>query len=82
MVGASGAISGVIGGYLLLYPHVRVFTFIPIGFFLTSVALPAWVMLGYGFLIQFAGGLVSFARRAAVWPFEAPCRRLWLAWCW
>jgi membrane associated rhomboid family serine protease len=61
MVGASGAISGVMGGYLLLYPHVRVFTLIPIGFFLTSVALPAWVMLGYWFLIQFVSGLVSFA---------------------
>jgi membrane associated rhomboid family serine protease len=61
MVGASGAISGVMGGYLLLYPHVRVFTFIPIGFFFTSVALPAWVMLGYWFLIQFVSGLVAFA---------------------
>jgi rhomboid family protein len=61
MVGASGAISGVMGGYLLLYPHVRVFTLIPIGFFLTSVALPAWVMLGYWFLIQFVSGLVAVA---------------------
>ena len=60
MVGASGAISGVMGGYLVLYPHVRVFTFIPIGFFLTSVALPAWVMLGYWFLIQFVSGLAAF----------------------
>src|ERR671925_2183525 len=42
MVGASGAISGVMGGYLLLYPNVRVFTLIPLGFFLTSAALPAW----------------------------------------
>lgn len=60
MVGASGAISGVMGGYLLLYPNVRVFTFIPLGFFLTSVALPAWVMLGYWFLIQFVSGLTAF----------------------
>jgi membrane associated rhomboid family serine protease len=60
MVGASGAISGVMGGYLILYPHVRVFTLIPIGFFLTSVALPAWAMLGYWFLIQFVGGLAAF----------------------
>jgi membrane associated rhomboid family serine protease len=59
MVGASGAISGVMGAYLLLYPRVRVFAFVPIGFFLTSVALPAWVMLGYWFVIQFVSGVVS-----------------------
>ena len=57
MVGASGAISGVMGGYLVLYPHVRVFTLLPLGFFLSSVVLPAWVMLGYWFLIQFVSGL-------------------------
>lgn len=60
MVGASGAISGVMGGYLVLYPNVRVFTFVPIGFFITSMALPAWVMLGYWFLIQFVSGLATF----------------------
>jgi membrane associated rhomboid family serine protease len=60
MVGASGAISGVMGGYLLLYPRVRVFAFVPIGFIFTSVALPAWVMLGYWFLIQFVSGLGTF----------------------
>jgi membrane associated rhomboid family serine protease len=60
MVGASGAISGVMGAYLILYPKVRVFALVPLGFFLTSVALPAWVMLGYWFLIQFVGGLAAF----------------------
>jgi membrane associated rhomboid family serine protease len=60
MVGASGAISGVMGAYLMLYPNVRVFTLVPLGFFLTSMALPAWVMLGYWFLIQFVSGLASF----------------------
>jgi membrane associated rhomboid family serine protease len=59
MVGASGAISGVMGAYLVLYPRVRVFAIVPLGFFLTSLALPAWVMLGYWFLIQFVSGLVS-----------------------
>lgn len=61
MVGASGAISGVMGGYLVLYPRVRVFTLITLGFFLTSVALPAWVMLGYWFLIQFVSGLAALS---------------------
>ncbi|HWP60020.1 MAG TPA: rhomboid family intramembrane serine protease [Candidatus Acidoferrales bacterium] len=60
MVGASGAISGVMGGYLMLYPNVRVYALVPLGFFITSMALPAWVMLGYWFLIQFVSGLASF----------------------
>ncbi|MBI4524779.1 MAG: rhomboid family intramembrane serine protease [Deltaproteobacteria bacterium] len=60
MVGASGAISGVMGGYLVLYPRVRVYAVVPLGFFLTSVALPAWMMLAYWFLIQFVSGLVAF----------------------
>ncbi len=59
MVGASGAISGVMGGYLILYPRVRVFALVPIGFFITSLAMPAWVMLGYWFLIQFVSGLAT-----------------------
>lgn len=58
MVGASGAISGVMGAYLLLFPRVRVFTMVPLGFYMTSVALPAWVMLIYWAFLQFAGGLL------------------------
>jgi membrane associated rhomboid family serine protease len=61
MVGASGAISGVMGAYLILYPRVRVYTLVPLGFFITSMALPAWVMLCYWFVIQFFSGVVSFA---------------------
>jgi membrane associated rhomboid family serine protease len=61
MVGASGAISGVMGAYLVLYPRVRVFTLITLGFFLTRVALPAWVMLIYWALLQLAGGFVRTA---------------------
>ncbi|HVL69794.1 MAG TPA: rhomboid family intramembrane serine protease [Vicinamibacterales bacterium] len=59
MVGASGAISGVMGAYLVLFPRVRVFTLVPLGFFITSMALPAWVMLIYWAFLQFAGGLTS-----------------------
>jgi len=59
MVGASGAISGVMGAYLVLYPRVRVFTLVPLGFFLTSIALPAWMMLLYWALIQFVSGLTA-----------------------
>jgi rhomboid family protein len=57
MVGASGAISGVMGAYLILYPRVRVFALLVIGFFVTSIALPAWTMLLYWAAIQFVSGL-------------------------
>jgi membrane associated rhomboid family serine protease len=59
MVGASGAISGVMGGYLVLYPFVRVYVLIPLGFFITSAALPAWTMVGYWILIQILSGVIS-----------------------
>jgi membrane associated rhomboid family serine protease len=59
MVGASGAISGVMGAYLVLFPRVRVFTLVPLGFFITSIPLPAWAMLIYWAFLQFAGGLTS-----------------------
>lgn len=57
MVGASGAIGGVMGGYARLYPKARVITLIFLGFYVTTVALPAIAMLGYWFFIQLAGGL-------------------------
>src|SRR5882724_10209771 len=59
MVGASGAISGVMGAYLILFPKVRVFALVPLIIIFTSISMPAWVMLGYWFLIQFISGLAS-----------------------
>ncbi len=59
MVGASGAISAVMGAYLVLYPRVRVWTLVPIGFLLTSIALPAWVMLLYWMGLQLVSGVLS-----------------------
>jgi len=44
-VGASGAVSGVLGAYLILFPHARILTIIPLGFFIRIVYLPAWVLL-------------------------------------
>jgi membrane associated rhomboid family serine protease len=61
MVGASGAISGVMGAYLVLFPRVRVYTMVPLGFFIQQMALPAWVMLIYWMVLQFAGGITSIA---------------------
>src|SRR6185295_8162961 len=59
MVGASGAISGVMGAYVVLYPHVRVFMIVPLGFVMTSLAWPAWMMLGYWLVLQFVSGLTT-----------------------
>jgi membrane associated rhomboid family serine protease len=59
MVGASGAISGVMGAYLVLFPRVRVYTMVPLGFFIQQMALPAWVMLIYWMALQFFGGITS-----------------------
>jgi membrane associated rhomboid family serine protease len=59
MVGASGAISGVMGAYLVLFPRVRVFTLVPLGFFMQSMALPAWAMLIYWTVLQLVGGIGS-----------------------
>lgn len=57
MVGASGAIGGVMGAYLRLYPSAHVHTLIFLGFFITTIAVPAWVMLGYWFVLQLVSGL-------------------------
>jgi membrane associated rhomboid family serine protease len=71
MVGASGAISGVMGAYLVLFPRVRVFTLIPLGFYMTTVALPAWAMLLYWMLLQFLGGLSSIGAKGGGVAFWA-----------
>jgi membrane associated rhomboid family serine protease len=57
-IGASGAISGVMGAYLILYPRSKVLTLVPL-FFLFFWRLPAIFMIGYWFLIQFLSGLAS-----------------------
>jgi len=59
MVGASGAISGVMGAYLVLFPRARVYTIVVLGFIIQSIALPAWGMLIYWMFLQVAGGLSS-----------------------
>jgi membrane associated rhomboid family serine protease len=59
MVGASGAIGGVMGAYVLLYPKVHVHMLIFIGFYVTTIAVPAVLMLGYWFLLQVLGGVAT-----------------------
>ena len=57
-VGASGAIAGVMGAYFLLYPAARVLTLVPF-FFVFFTWLPAWVVLGYWFVVQFISGAAT-----------------------
>ncbi|NIM28066.1 MAG: rhomboid family intramembrane serine protease, partial [Gammaproteobacteria bacterium] len=52
MIGASGAISGVLGAYLLLYPHARVVVLIPLGFLSQVILLPAGIVLALWFGLQ------------------------------
>jgi len=59
MIGASGAISGVLGGYLLLYPHARVLVGIPLGFIIHTARLPALWVLGFWFLLQIINTLLA-----------------------
>lgn len=59
MVGASGAIAGVLGAYVLLYPRAKVLTLIPIFYFIQFIELPAIVFLGLWFLMQLMSGVLS-----------------------
>ena len=59
MVGASGAIAGVMGAYFVLFPHSRILTLLPIFFFIQIVEVPALVFLGFWFLIQLLSGMGS-----------------------
>jgi len=58
-VGASGAIAGVMGAYLIKFPRARVVTLVPIFFFLTTLDIPAAFLLLYWFAIQFFSGVGS-----------------------
>ena len=62
MIGASGAVSGVLGAYVLLYPHARVLVVVPLVVILYTMRLPAFVVLG----IWFAGQLLSSLAAPAV----------------
>jgi membrane associated rhomboid family serine protease len=59
MVGASGAIGGVMGAYIVLYPRVRVHMLIFLFIFVTRIVVPAYFMLGFWFLGQLASGLLN-----------------------
>jgi membrane associated rhomboid family serine protease len=76
MIGASGAISGVLGAYLLLFPRAHVLVAIPIGFVMQTARLPAGVVLALWFVLQlvsnlFASGQGGVAFRAHIGGFIA-----------
>ncbi|MFW6104291.1 MAG: rhomboid family intramembrane serine protease [Candidatus Bipolaricaulota bacterium] len=75
MVGASGAIAGVMAAYLLLYPNSRIVTLVPIFFFFTFIQIPAFIMVGLWFLFElfmaFGDSVGSVARWAHVGGFLA-----------
>jgi len=59
MIGASGAVSGVLGAYLLLFPYARVHTVIFLGFFVQTVQIPALIVIGFWAIIQIVNGLIT-----------------------
>ena len=81
-VGASGAIAGVLGAYFILYPRARVLTW----FFVFVLYLPAWVMLGDWFVLQFSVGRGHVVDRRSggtmweAWPSGRTWGDLWRGW--
>ena len=66
MIGASGAIAGVLGAYFLLFPAARIVTLIPLGWFWNTIEVPAFIFLGIWFLLQWAQGLTTIGQVADV----------------
>jgi membrane associated rhomboid family serine protease len=68
MVGASGAIAGVMGAYIVMYPHSRIVTLLPIFIFIQLIEVPAVFFLGIWFVMQFLSGVGSIATAASRQP--------------
>ena len=64
-VGASGAIAGVLGAYVISYPFARVLTLVPVFVFMQVIEIPALIVLGFWFVMQFLSGTASLAMRSA-----------------
>jgi membrane associated rhomboid family serine protease len=64
-IGASGAIAGVLGAYLVMFPKARVLTLIPLGYFLRVAELPALIVLGMWFVLQLFSGTLSLGAHGA-----------------
>jgi membrane associated rhomboid family serine protease len=67
MIGASGAIAGVLGAYAVLFPRAHVLVLLPLGFFSQVIRLPALLVLGFWFVLQFIeGGLTASSGEGGV----------------
>jgi membrane associated rhomboid family serine protease len=66
MIGASGAISGVLGAYLLLYPRAQVLVLIPLGYFSRLIHLPAMFVLGFWFVLQLINSMLADPAKGGV----------------
>jgi rhomboid family protein len=66
MIGASGAISGVMGAYVVLYPTVQVHILVVLVVFITRIVVPAYLMLGYWFLLQLVQGTATLGSTGGV----------------
>jgi membrane associated rhomboid family serine protease len=64
-IGASGAIAGVLGAYVVSYPNARVSTLVPIFIFIQIIEIPAVIVLGFWFVLQFFYGAASLASATA-----------------
>jgi len=66
MIGASGAIGGVLGGYIMLFPRAHVLVLIPLGFFITTLRVPAVIVLGLWFVLQFVNSAMTVGEAGGV----------------
>jgi membrane associated rhomboid family serine protease len=60
LIGASGAISGLLAAYLVCFPNGRIVTLVTLGIFITTILVPAWLMIGYWIVLQVIQGSLSF----------------------
>ena len=66
LIGASGAISGVMGAYIVLFPHGKVRALVFLGILARSVLVPAWVMIGLWFVLQLVSGIMALGVAADI----------------
>ncbi len=59
IIGASGAISAVVGAYLVLFPHAKILSLVPIFIFITFLWIPSWLFIVFWFFMQYLNGMLS-----------------------
>ena len=64
MIGASGAVSGVLGAYLLLFPHATILTLVTFGFFIKFLHVPALIVLGFWIVLQLLNGYITVSAQS------------------